>query len=169
MDCKKGTSLLTRQITALLNAITPEAYAYPLEVFNGSTLGHHFRHIFDFYDCLLRGAIAKEVDYATRQRNAQLELDPAYAMARFDELSLRLDGLRDEEALHVRADFSSHVQDARPLVASTFGRELMFAYDHAIHHLAMIQIGLRDAMPGLPLDEKLGLAPSTIKYRSTHQ
>jgi uncharacterized damage-inducible protein DinB len=168
MDCKKGTIRLTRQIAALLNTITPEAYAYPLEIFNGSTLGHHFRHIFDFYDCLLQGTIAKEVDYAARQRNVQLELDPAYAMARFDELRLRLDNLRDEEVLQVRADFSSHIQDARPLVASTIGRELMFAYDHAIHHLAMIKIGLRDAMPGLPLDEKLGVAPSTLKYRTVH-
>jgi uncharacterized damage-inducible protein DinB len=168
MKITENAGLLVQQIIKLLDTIPAEVYARPLEVFDGSTLGQHFRHIFDFYDCLLRGAAEQVIDYAARQRDAQLERDPAHARACFEQLSERLDSLRDEAPLLIRTDFAEQTQRERTLVGSTVGRELMYACDHAIHHLALIRIGLRDAMPSLALPAALGVAPSTLKYRSNH-
>ncbi|MCB0552994.1 MAG: hypothetical protein KDD02_05535 [Phaeodactylibacter sp.] len=165
MDCKQGTIHISQQISNLLAIISADAYARPLPVFNGSTIGQHFRHIFDFYDCLFRALGGKEVDYAARKRNALIEEDPDYARSLFIQLEEMVLGLDEEGAIRVRADFSAHPEAYRPLVASTIGRELMFAYDHALHHLALIKIGLREALPGLYLDEHLGVAPSTLKHR----
>lgn len=169
MDCKQGTAFITRQINQLLSAIHHQAYSMPLQVFNNSTLGQHFRHIFDFYDCLIRGASDGIVDYASRKRNEQMEKDPRYAEQLFREMEQSCATLRESQLLEVRADFSSLPTDGRPLVGSTVGRELMFAYDHAIHHLALIKIGMREALPGVAIDEKLGVAPSTLKHRDEKQ
>jgi uncharacterized damage-inducible protein DinB len=168
MKINEHAGLLAQQIIKLLEAIPAEVYARPLEVFNGSTLGQHFRHIFDFYDCLLQGAAACEIDYAARKRDAQLERDPAHARDSFEQLVKRLEGLRGEAPLLIRAEFAESPQQERTLVGSTVGRELMYACDHAIHHLALIRIGLRDAMPALILPAELGVAPSTVQYRSNH-
>lgn len=165
MDCIQGTQHISRQIAHLLGLIPDEAYSRPLPVFNGSTLGQHFRHIFDFYDCLFRSAPSGEVDYAARRRDSRVESDPQYARSLFGLLEQQVQGLEDAQHIQVRADFSTLPGAVRPFVASSVGRELMFAHDHAIHHLALIRIGLAEALPGLQLDEKLGVAPSTLKYR----
>ncbi len=169
MDCRQGTAFITRQINELLGTIHRQAYSMPLQVFNYSTLGQHFRHIFDFYDCLLRGASEGVVDYASRKRNEQMELDPRYAERAFQEMELACAGLQEGQLLKVRADFSSSPAESRPEVGSSVGRELMFAYDHAIHHLALIKIGMREALPELKVDESLGVAPSTLKHRNGKQ
>ncbi|MCB0582649.1 MAG: hypothetical protein KDD10_25445 [Phaeodactylibacter sp.] len=165
MNCIEGTAYITRQIAQLLEQIHPTVYASPLSLFNGSTLGQHFRHIFDFYDCLLRGAPEGVVDYASRRRDEQMETDPGYAGMAFRKLEQACGHLQEEKTLDIQADFSSLPEAGRPVVGSTVGRELMFAYDHAVHHLALIKIGLKEAQPEALVDEHLGVAPSTIKYR----
>ncbi|MCB0565009.1 MAG: hypothetical protein KDD01_11590 [Phaeodactylibacter sp.] len=166
MDCKEGTVNITRQINQLLKLVHPHAYSMPLKIFDGSTLGQHFRHIFDFYDCLLRGTSEGMVDYASRKRNEQMEKDPRYAEQAFQQVEHACHNLREGQPLMVRADFSSFLKDDRPLVGSTVGRELMFAYDHAVHHLALVKIGLKEALPEARADDHLGVAPSTLKHRN---
>ncbi|MCO6478080.1 MAG: DinB family protein [Phaeodactylibacter sp.] len=166
MDCKEGTVSITRQINQLLEHIHPKAYSRPLGVFNASTIGQHFRHIFDFYECLLRGASEGIVDYASRSRNEKMEKDPSYARAAFQQMGQACIGLNEEQPLKVRADFSSLPDDGRPELGSTVGRELMFAYDHAVHHLALIKIGMKEALPEIEIDEQMGVAPSTLKHRN---
>ena len=50
-------------------------------------------------------------------------------------------------------------------VESTLDRELIYNIEHAIHHMAMIKIGLKVLAPELHLPENFGVAPSTIRYR----
>ena len=50
-------------------------------------------------------------------------------------------------------------------IHSSIGRELMYAYDHAIHHLAMVKIGMNVHYPEVSINKDLGVAPSTLKYR----
>jgi uncharacterized damage-inducible protein DinB len=154
------------QITELLNAMDGNDYAKPLEIFNGSTLGQHFRHILEFYHCLLSGAERGTIDYAQREREPRIEQDPLIAKQAFQQVLHALDRLEERQALSVKADFSSENASDRPLVRSSVGRELMFAYDHAVHHLAIIKIGLQTCAPQFQMDPNLGVAPSTVKYRA---
>ena len=166
MNCKEGTIFITRQIKQLLQLISTQAYSKPLVVFNEATLGQHFRHIFDFYDCLLRGIPEGLVDYASRQRNEEMEKDPLFAEMAFQGLGNACRHLEENQLLKVRADFSSFLEAGRPVVESSVGRELMFAYDHAVHHLALIKIALKETLPDVSVGEELGVAPSTLKHRN---
>jgi hypothetical protein len=38
-------------------------------------------------------------------------------------------------------------------------------YDHAVHHLAIIKIGIRCSFPQWIIDRDLGVSPSTLKAR----
>ncbi len=165
MTCKEATLTMALQIKGLLQEIEAVDYSRPLDIFKGATLGQHFRHIIDFYRCLLRDTATGIVDYANRDRNTDVETDPAFAIYVIDEIVDKIGVLQEQQSLQVRADFSSNNTDGRPLVLSTLGRELMFAYDHAVHHLAIIRIGLHTALPHLSIDKNLGMAPSTVKYR----
>ena len=166
MNCIDGTHSMTIQITNLLKGIDNQNYAKPLEVFNGSTLGQHFRHILDFYRCLVNGAQTGMIDYASRTRDPQIEQNASYARQAFLEIAKAVEQLDASTPIPVKADFSDKDDLKRPIVDSSLGRELMFAYDHAVHHLALIKIGLQLGLPQLQIDENLGVAPSTIKFRA---
>jgi len=168
MNGKEGTIHIANQITALLDQIDRYFYAKPLDVFNGSTLGQHFRHIVEFYHCLFLGIDNDGlIDYAGRQRNLKIEKDPVFAKQAFQQVLHAVAQLEEHKELSVKADFSSEDSNGRPVFQSSVGRELMFAYDHAIHHLAIIKIGLQSDAPQVKIDPDLGIAPSTLKYRTT--
>ena len=161
MNCKEGALETSLQILRSLDQIEPDQYAFPMNILNDSSLGQHFRHILEFYHCLLAGVASEMVDYASRKRDHMLEQDLNYAIGAYQKLAQDLSGLNENAIINVKADFSA---TQRPVVQSTIGRELMFAYDHAVHHLAIIKIGLQHSIPGLTVDQNLGVAPSTVKY-----
>ena len=161
MTCKEGTLLMTSQIISILDHIDDGAYKQSLPIFSGSTLGHHFRHIIDFYTCLIRGVKKGLVDYSCRDRNTVLQTQTIAAQTALKMLLVQLDRLEESESIAVKADLSNNIH---PIVQSSVGRELMFAYDHALHHLAIIKMGLISAFPNIPLPEQLGVSPSTLKH-----
>lgn len=164
MNCKQGTDIIILQMIEILNKMDAGTYARPLSIFNGSSIGQHFRHIVDFYGCLLRGAGEGRIDYDKRERDVQVETQPLYAARKLNEYALSVAKLAEHQRLEVVADFSAELNETRPVVESTLGRELMYAYDHAVHHLAMIKMGLKAACPEFEVDPRTGVAPSTLKH-----
>lgn len=167
MDCKQGTNLIIEQMIELLEKINPENYGQPLQLFNGSSIGQHFRHILDFYTCLCNGIPVGRVDYAKRERDVYIETSPQYAIEVFKKILENANELQENELIEVVADFSSDLNTERPVVQTTIARELMYAYDHAVHHLAMIKMGLKVVSPNLEINKEIGVAPSTVKHWNT--
>lgn len=163
MNCREGNQLVIQQMTDLLNRLDNQIYTQPLDVFKGSSIGQHFRHILDFYLCLIKGVQEGKVDYASRDRNPQAESDVHFVKHAFFKVAQTLEQFLEETPVKVCGDFSAW-SEQRPELRSSIGRELMFAYDHTVHHLAMIKIGIAAVAPDLQLDSSLGVAPSTIKH-----
>lgn len=169
MDFKQGSTQMIHQITGLLGSISKEQYSKELEIFKGSTLGQHFRHILDFYLVLLNHYKSGLVDYTLRKRDIKLESDPSYAMKTFEEVLGKVEHLDEQTPLKVKADILYCSEGERPLIPTSIGRELMYAYEHAVHHLAIIRIGIENAFPDLEIAKEVGIAPATIKYRATFE
>lgn len=150
------------QINQVLKQFSPEEYRRPLPEYNGSSIGQHFRHILEFFQCLENGIPDGVVDYAGRRRNMLYEDNPRLAAEAFSAFSGRLNQFQVTIPLTVRAEFGS---DDRPEYDSTVGRELVFVYDHAIHHLAIIKIGLHCHFRHVQSEQDLGVSPSTVKFR----
>ncbi len=148
----------------LLDKIDEASYARPLQLFNGSTIGQHFRHILDFYTCLINGINEGRIDYAKRERDVLMETQPKYAQGIFKNIILQSVPLDESLPIEIVADFSSELNEERPVVQSSVARELMYAYDHAVHHLAMIKMGLKETCPAVEVNKEIGVAPSTIKH-----
>lgn len=164
MNCKQGTEIIIEQMTELLGRIAPDVYSQSLPLFNGSSIGQHFRHIVDFYGCLSRGVVDGRVDYAMRQRDPRVETEPDYAAGILNGFFTQMNESDESASIEIMADFSSELNESRPVVLSTVGREMMYAYDHAVHHLAMIKMGLKVAAPSVEVNRNLGVAPSTVKH-----
>ncbi|MBN8681075.1 MAG: hypothetical protein J0L99_00410 [Chitinophagales bacterium] len=160
---KQALKDIVNQCDAVLSQFTAENYARPLTEFDGSSIGQHFRHILEFLECLSKGYPNNVVDYAARKRNSLYETDPKVAAAALANFSESLMEVSENQSIMVRAEYN---MSERPEYYSTVGRELMFVYDHAIHHLAIIKVGMRCSFPEIKSDRDFGVSPSTIKARS---
>jgi uncharacterized damage-inducible protein DinB len=167
MNCIEGNRHLLEQIIRLLEELDDQQYVQPLDCFHGANLGQHFRHILDFYTCLLAGSDTGFLDYTCRERSPLVESHTVFAMGRFQEVHTQLTSLSVDQPVSVQADFSSNPSDLRPQVSSSVGRELMFAYDHSIHHLAIVKMGIQLNFPDVSIPDAVGVAPSTIKHQNT--
>ena len=167
MNAKQGTILIAAQMAGLLEKLDRETYTRPLPLLHGSTVGQHFRHILECYTCLFDGTLPARVDYSSRKRNNTLSECPRTALAVLDYLADTVKNQDDHQWLNVACEFSDDciAGEERPVYISSMGRELQFAFDHAVHHLAMIRMGLETYFPEIPVDDDLGVAPSTLKYR----
>ena len=154
------------QLESVLLPLTNDQYSASLDVFNGSSVGKHVRHIIDFYVCIVNGCCSDCLDYNARERNETIENNKEAALGALSQV-IECEELTDgDKMLEIVTDFSSEEGDIRPIVKSSVGRELMYAFDHAIHHLAIIKMGLRASFPSLHISNHIGVAPSTIKYHS---
>lgn len=164
MNGLQGVEQLTQQMIQILQRIDQAAYQQAVDLFDGSTVGKHFRHILDFYHCLLKGLPLGKVDYSDRTRNLQIENEPQIAARHFRNALNQLNELSMDDPIKVLSDFSDDDQTERISYASTIGREMAFIHDHAVHHLAIIKIGIKRINPNFPLNKHFGVAPSTIKF-----
>lgn len=165
MKCKEAAAELIDQIIDTIKVLDPGEYSRALNVYNGSSLGKHFRHIFDFFSLLCTQNQSGCVDYCRRQRDHRIETEQEYAIEQFDHLKQELAKLKESDIVTVYADFELK-DGSRTKVASSIGREIMYGYDHAVHHLAIIKIGIQAMKPDIKLNKQLGVAASTIRYEN---
>ncbi|MEI6409550.1 MAG: hypothetical protein WCR52_09220 [Bacteroidota bacterium] len=162
MQIKSAIVDIIRQMNSVLEQIAPQDYRKTLPEFEGGSLGQHFRHILEFFQCLEIAAYKGIVDYAARERNLLYEEHPNLTIEAFESFAAEMANIDVDMPLNVRAEFSG---GERPLYQSTIGREMLFVYDHAIHHLAIIKIGLICHFPQIKSEKDLGVSPSTIIAR----
>jgi hypothetical protein len=152
-------------IKGLLQKLPKELYTSPKEILSKATIGQHFRHILEFYICLEKGAKTGTVCYDERERNILIETSKAYAMSCIEKLIPFLASLKVDQSLTLKANYSKNPEEHTTLNTSLF-RELAYALDHTVHHLAIIKIALSGEDAKVLMDNNFGVAPSTIRYRN---
>jgi hypothetical protein len=159
---------LLDQGTELLRNLPADAYVARVPVaFNGS-IGGHYRHCLDHFVSLLRGLDSEMVDYDDRERDRRVETDLEFALSLNSEVTARLRRLPIsalDAPVNARCEVS-YVHGNSPVTASSFGREMVYAIAHAIHHFALIAVMAR--LLGIRLPDKFGIAPSTVAHQGTH-
>lgn len=167
MNCKEGATELIDQIISTMKQISSDDFCRPLEIYNGSTIGKHFRHIYDFFNCLVIQNDQVNIDYCVRGRDERIESEVHHSIEAFQKLKIEISSLNETREITVHADFEIK-NGERPVVNTSIGREIMYAYDHAVHHLAIVKIGLKAIRPDLKINQDLGVAASTLRHQHLH-
>jgi hypothetical protein len=150
------------QLVKVVEQFQNKDYAKPLAILSNNSIGMHFRHILEFYDCLLKGYENEIVEYDNRPRRQLLEESPYHAIEFAIELNQKLLHLIDKP-LTLSSNLTSSATDST-LISSSFYRELTFTIEHTIHHFAILKIALLSSFPEIELPENFGMAYSTIRY-----
>ena len=157
-----GIQSIIQQLRWMDETMESHRYAEPLEVLNQATLGQHVRHIHDFYKALAEGMTSGLIDYNCRERNELIELSMDVALEHMEQLMERFENI--DESLLVSVVCSEGFKEDKSTITSSLGRELMYGYDHAIHHLALIRIGFESVHPE-KLPPYFGVACSTLSFQ----
>jgi len=150
----------------LLRALSAENYTRRVPLAFNACIGGHYRHCLDHFTSLLRGLDADEVDYDHRERDARIESQPDFALALTQQMRAQLERLplgALDAPVRARCEVSYAHGDS-PVTGSTFGRELVYAIAHAVHHYALISVMAR--LMDAPLPEHFGVAPSTVAHHA---
>jgi hypothetical protein len=151
----------------LLRALSVETFTRRIPLAFNASIGGHYRHCLDHFTSLLRGLGFDFIDYDHRERDVRVESSPEFALALTQQMRLELERipLRTlDTAVRARCEISYAHGDS-PVTGSTFGRELVYAIAHAIHHYALISVMARLVDARLP--ENFGIAPSTLAHQKT--
>jgi hypothetical protein len=151
---------LFSQLGELLEQLSDEEYCQPIDILSGATVGQHIRHIIECFQELDEGYPEGIVNYDLRKRDRRLETDRDLVFLQM--VFVESDLGKPDKSLKLHATFDEGVEVA---LSSTYHRELMHNLDHAIHHMAMIRVGLT-AIPGVVVPEDFGVAYSTLKFRT---
>lgn len=149
---------IVADLAGALEHCEPERYTLPLPLLSGATIGEHTRHVIEFFQCVSAAFETEELDYAKRARNRAIETDRHYAMQVLKEVTSTLDIPNRPMLLSL-----GKLGDVPVTVSSNLYREIAYNIEHAIHHMAIIKIGLRSL--NIPVDPNFGVAPSTLQYR----
>ena len=150
----------------LLRVLSGENYTRRIPLAFNACIGGHYRHCLDHFTSLMRSLDADEVDYDHRERDGRIESQPDFALALTRQMRAQLERLPLgllETPVRARCEVSYAHGDS-PVTGSTFGREMVYAIAHAIHHYALISVMARLMDAKLP--EHFGVAPSTVVHNA---
>lgn len=147
----------------LLQGLSDSQYADRIAEADVS-IGAHYRHSLEHFKLIFEAQRAPEIDYDQRARDQRLEQQRLLALSLtrdFRHAARFLNPGQLERAIQARCQISYDAA-ASASASSSFGREVMYAVSHAVHHYALI--GLICRLHKLPVPQNFGVAPSTLRH-----
>jgi hypothetical protein len=150
------------QLENLVNEIDPIDFQRPSGVLNGSTIGQHLRHTLEFFICFANGCEKGVVNYDKRSHDELIQSDKFIALATIRKVRQSVLNLEADRNLILEISYgtASDIQ-----VETNTSRELIYNIEHAVHHMAIMKIGLREIAPYIPIPNDFGVASSTLRYK----
>ncbi|RAW03061.1 DinB family protein [Pseudochryseolinea flava] len=156
---------ILNQLSSLVHQITAADFARPVESLSGSTIGQHLRHTLEFFLCFQQGYQQGLINYDKRAHDKLIESDKYLALAAIGRISSFIEGMH-EKPLKLEAGYDVS-KDVFVTIDTNATRELVYNIEHAVHHMAIIKIGVREIARYISLADDFGIAASTIRHKET--
>ena len=161
MTIQQSVQVIFQQLEDSLVQLTNEQYCKRIDALSGATVGQHVRHVVEMFICLQDGYATGTVNYENRKRDITIESSNEVAINLMRHINTSLFVQNKELILEAGFDENSFELNQIP---TNYFREIAYNLEHAIHHMALIKIGINEVSE-VTLPEGYGVASSTIKYR----
>ena len=163
MNLTKACSNILSQLTDLVHQIRESDFVKPAETLSYSTVGQHLRHTLEFFMCFEHGFEKGLINYDKRAHDKLIESDKYLALAAIGRISEFISNVGDKPLkLEVGYDLE---KETFLTIDTTATRELVYNIEHAVHHMAIMKIGIREIAAYVELSPDFGIAASTIRYK----
>jgi len=149
------------QLTDVVSQLENHVYSKPCRNLSNATIGQHFRHIIELFQCLENGYATGFVNYEKRNRDNRIETDREFALILLVNIFNSIEKTNKDLILET-GDYGDELETVT--VTTNYYRELLYNLEHTIHHMALIRVGIIE-ISTFQLPVEFGVAYSTIKYR----
>jgi uncharacterized damage-inducible protein DinB len=165
MHLISACSHILTQLDHLVRQMRAEDFIRPIDAFNGSTIGQHVRHTLEFFICLEMGFKQGIINYDKRSRDQFIESNKLLALNAIRKILDFITQQPDDKVLvlEVGYDIDNHNVVT---IHTNYWRELAYNIEHAVHHMAIIKIGIREAAPYISIPTDFGVAASTVRHHA---
>ncbi len=146
------------ELIRLLQQLSNEEYSKPCVQLSNSSIGEHTRHSIELFQCLQNQYESGVINYDQRQRNILIQTNTDFAIEKIVAIQNNLDKENKNILLKQKID-GNEIQ-----TESNYYRELLYNFEHCIHHQALIKVAVLQ-FSTIEIDDNFGVARSTIEYR----
>lgn len=169
MEIKPAVIEIFNQLTHVLEKLSNDEYSKASYVLHENSIGQHMRHTLEFFSNLMKDLPSGTVNYDKRERDIFLESNTLEALTTIANLKEQIESLNENIPLKLIRQQEDAASEKTYDVPTNLYRELIYNVEHAVHHMALIKIGLKEIKPALELPSNFGVASSTVKYRQSQQ
>ena len=166
MNLNNACGNILTQLTDLVNQLSEQDFTKPVDSLGNSTIGQHLRHTLEFFICLEKGFENGLINYDKRAHDKLIESDKFIALSMISRINDFISSQSSDKALKLEACYDLDKEEF-VTIETNFLRELVYNIEHAVHHMAIMKIGIREIAPAIVLPHDFGIAASTIRYKET--
>lgn len=152
------------QLSNAIKQMSEAEFVLPSKTLGGSSIGQHLRHTLEFFICLEQGLKQGVINYDKRGHDKLIETNKEVALAIIDRMHAFVGRQSSDKSLTLEASYDSASGEIASVNTSYF-RELTYNIEHAVHHMAIMKIGINEVASHVQLPADFGVAASTIRYR----
>jgi len=165
MNLRHACSGILTQLTDLVTQIDECDFSRPTETLSNSTIGQHVRHTLEFFLCFEVGYDSGTINYDKRPHDKLIESDKYIALSAIQRIRTFI-ATFVEKPLKLEVGYDL-VNDNFVTIDTTSTRELVYNIEHAVHHMAIMKIGVREIASYIKLAPDFGIAASTVRYKDS--
>jgi uncharacterized damage-inducible protein DinB len=154
---------ILNQLGDLIRDIDESDFTKTSATLSGSTIAQHVRHTLEFFRCLETGYRCGVVNYDKRAHDKTIETDKQLAMNTVTHIISWISGIDEHRNINLEVGYDRHGDEYISVHTNSL-RELVYNIEHAVHHMAIIKIAVREMAPYVSLDPDFGIAASTIRF-----
>ena len=166
MELSDACRTILGQLSNVVRQIDPEDFSRPSTALSNSTVGQHLRHTLEFFICLEKGFDVGVVNYDQRDHDQQIETDKDLALSVISRVQNFVSRRSANRPLLLEVGYERDNENSQS-IETNYHRELTYNIEHAVHHMAIMKIGMREVAPYLIISSDFGIALSTIRHKES--
>jgi len=166
MQLASACTTILGQLTDVLHQIEEQDFSTPSKTLSNSTVGQHLRHTLEFFLCLEQGFGKGVVNYDKRAHDKLIETDKFIALAAIHRIRDFVTTQKEDQPLRLEVGYERHSEEC-VTISTNYFRELTYNIEHAVHHMAIMKIGIREVAAYVKLPADFGIAVSTMRYQES--
>jgi hypothetical protein len=163
MNLTEACLNILHQLSTLVRQIDEKDFIKPSSALSNSTIGQHLRHTLEFFLCFEKGFEDGLINYDKRAHDKLVESDKFIALSTLSRISEFIQILNTNKPLKLEVGYDVST-DEFVTIDTNAVRELVYNIEHAVHHMAIMKIGVREIASYIVLPPDFGIAASTIRY-----
>lgn len=164
MQLKTACKSILIQLSDAVRQIREEDFNKPSLSLSHASVGQHVRHTLEFFICLEDGFEQGVVNYDKRAHDKLIESDKTIALAAIARIIDFVGSRSLDKKLFLEVGYDQHEENF-VTIETNYLRELTYNIEHAVHHMAIMKIGIREVAPYVKFSPDFGVAVSTVRYK----